>query len=78
MAEHPETIGPAPGFVKAPEYEVRVEPAGQRIRAYIADECIADSNDALVMHETNHQRAWYFPRGDVRAELIEKSDHDSF
>ena len=78
MTKKPPLVGPAPGFVKAPDYVVEVEPAGQRIRAYIGEACIADSEAALVMLESDHSPVFYFPREDVRADLIEKTDHDSF
>lgn len=41
-------------------------------------ECIADSMRTLIMHETNHSPVHYFPPADVRSDLIEKSDYDSF
>lgn len=78
MREKPILTGPAPGFVKAPDYVVTVEPAGKRVRALIDDVCVADSEAAFVMHETNHKPIYYFPRSDVRADLIHKTDHSTF
>ena len=65
--------GPAPGFVKFPDYEVTVEPAGARIRVMLGGTAIA-----LVQLETDHKAVYYFPREDVRMDLLEATDHDSF
>jgi uncharacterized protein (DUF427 family) len=70
--------GPAPGFVKFPDYEVTVEPAGARIRVMLGGTAIADSANALVQLETDHKAVYYFPREDVRMGLLEATDHDSF
>ena len=39
---------------------------------------IADSDNALTQFETDHTSVYYFPRGDVRMDLLEATDHDSF
>lgn len=70
--------GPAPGFVKVPDYVVEMEPEARRIRVMIEGETIVDSTNALLMHESNHQGVYYFPREDVRMEFLERTDHDSY
>ncbi len=70
--------GPAPGFVKMPDYEVTVATTSIRICVLVMGECIADSMRTLIMRETNHSPVHYFPPSDVRSDLIEKSDYDSF
>jgi uncharacterized protein (DUF427 family) len=51
-----------------------LEPTPKRIRAVVADEVIADSRAALMLHESGHQPVYYFPAEDVRAEFLEPSD----
>ena len=41
-------------------------------------ECVADSTRTLIMRESDHTPVYYFPPADVRSDLIDKSDHDSF
>ena len=78
MAKEIDLAGPAPGFLKMPDYKVTVQPEARRIRAWVMGECIADSMRTLIMRESNHSPVYYFPPADVRSELIEKSKHDSF
>ena len=56
-------------------YRVVVEPCGKRLRVVFAGETIADSRDALVLHETRLPPVTYFPRKDVRMELLQRTDH---
>ena len=51
-----------------------IEPASRKITVEFAGELIASSTEALIMHETNHQPVYYFPRNDVRFDLLKPSD----
>ncbi len=51
-----------------------LEPTPKRVRVEVAGATVADSRAAMLLHETGHQPIYYFPRGDVRAELLEPSD----
>jgi class 3 adenylate cyclase/uncharacterized protein (DUF427 family) len=57
----------------AEDYEIRYEPARRRMRVEFNGEWIADSRRALILHETRLPPAYYFPREDVRTELLEKT-----
>jgi adenylate cyclase len=56
------------------DYEIRFEPAPRRMRVEFNGAWIADSRRAIVLHETRQPPAYYFPREDVRTELLEKTD----
>jgi class 3 adenylate cyclase/uncharacterized protein (DUF427 family) len=58
----------------AADYEIRFEPAPRRMRVEFNGAWIADSRRVLVLHETRQPPAYYFPREDVRTELLEKTD----
>jgi uncharacterized protein (DUF427 family)/class 3 adenylate cyclase len=58
-----------------PDYEIRVEPAAQRVRVEFNGERIADSTRAVVLRETRHAPAYYLPMQDVRRDLLAKTDH---
>ena len=51
-----------------------LEPSPKRIRVEVGGEIVADSRRALVLHEAGHQPVYYFPREDVRADVLEPSD----
>ncbi len=78
MDDQTRLAGPAPGFVIFPDYEVRVEPAMARVRVMLGGSAIADSANALTQLETDHKAVYYFPREDVRMDLLEATDHESF
>ena len=65
-------------YAKYPDYRVDLEPNSERIRVSIAGETIADSSRTLEVLETKHDPVVYFPREDVRFELLEATDHSSF
>jgi len=50
------------------------DPVPQRIRALFGGETVVDSRDAKLLHETGHLPVYYFPLGDVRQDLLERSD----
>lgn len=78
MVKERRLSGPAPGFLRMPDYKVDVELSKSRIKAYVRETCIADSTRTLVMTETNHMPVYYFPPVDVINDYLEKTDRDSF
>lgn len=61
--------------VDAPAHQLYLEPTGRRLRVVVAGEVIADSTDASVLHETGLMPVYYLPVEDVRADVLEASDH---
>jgi uncharacterized protein (DUF427 family) len=49
---------------------VRVERGAKRVRAYLGGELVADTIAPLLVWEAPSYPTYYFPAGDVRAELI--------
>jgi uncharacterized protein (DUF427 family) len=56
-----------------PGRAIYVEPSPKRIRVIVADEVIADSRRAMLLHESGSQPVYYFPSEDVREDLLEPS-----
>jgi class 3 adenylate cyclase/uncharacterized protein (DUF427 family) len=56
------------------DYEIRFVPSTKRVRVEFNGACIADSERALVVHETRLPPAYYFPAGDVRMDLLAKTE----
>lgn len=50
---------------------VRVERGEKRVRAYLGGEVVADTARPLLVWEAPYYPTYYFPLGDVRAELLE-------
>jgi uncharacterized protein (DUF427 family) len=54
---------------------VRLEPNQRRVRVVFGGEVVADSSRTLYLFETGHLPVYYFPRDDVRFELLEPTAH---
>ena len=56
-------------------YRLIIEPSARRIHVTFNGETVADSRRVLVMHETRLPMVYYFPRDDVRMDLLERTEH---
>ena len=56
-------------------YRVVINPSQRRIRAVFNGEIVADSTRTLIMRETRLPWVYYFPRNDVRADLLTRTNH---
>ncbi len=56
-------------------YRITIEQRPRRVRAVCAGRDIADSTRALVLRETRHRPVYYFPREDVRMDLLRATQH---
>jgi uncharacterized protein (DUF427 family) len=65
-------------YHKYPEYRVDLEPNPERVQVRVAGELVADSERTLIVRETKHDPVVYFPREDVRFDLMEPTDHMTF
>ena len=53
---------------------IYLEPTPKRIRVQVGGETIADSRRAYLLHEAGQQPIYYFPREDVREDVLQPSD----
>ena len=60
-----------------PDHPIALEPARTRWRAKFAGHVIADSNDALILHEADYPPVVYFPRPDVAMEYMSRTDRST-
>ncbi len=65
-------------YHKYPDYRVDLDPSTARVRVSFAGEVIAESERTLVVRETKHPPVVYFPRQDVRFDLLEATSHSTF
>ncbi len=61
-----------------PDYKILFEPSPRRVRVMFNGATVADTTNAHLLFETRHLPVYYFPRGDVRMDLLVPSDHRSF
>ena len=65
-------------YHKYPDYRVDLDPSAARVRVSFAGEVIAESERTLMVRETKHTPVVYFPRDDVRFDLLEATSHVTF
>jgi uncharacterized protein (DUF427 family) len=81
MAAAPQTHQPVAresGFKTNPDYKITFERSPRRVRVKFNGETIADSTNAHLLFETRHLPVYYFPRSDVRMDLMTPTDHHTF
>ena len=66
-----------PGYAAHPNYSIETAVCPKRVRVAFGGEIIADSTAALLLYETKHVPVYYFPRADVRLDLLERSAHST-
>jgi uncharacterized protein (DUF427 family) len=61
--------------VRAPrDHVLFFEDSPRRVRVMFGGQTVADSRRVKLMHEQGHLPVYYFPRGDVRMDLLEATD----
>ena len=59
------------------EAAVSLEPSPRWVRATFNGDTIVDSKNVMLLHERGHVPVYYFPKADVRFDLLEATDHTS-
>ena len=60
------------------EHCVELSPNRATVHVLVDGRTVAKSANTLLVRETNHAEVIYFPRADVRCDLLEKTDHRTF
>ena len=71
---------PAPGYKQHPKHRISTQPAKLRVQVTYKGETIADTRNAIELHETHvgHVVApvvYYIPRKDVKMERLARTEH---
>ncbi|HZD26309.1 MAG TPA: DUF427 domain-containing protein [Alphaproteobacteria bacterium] len=66
------------GYAAHPDYDVHFEPCPRRVRVMFGGETVADSTQVQYLFETRHLPVYYFPREDVRMDLMRPTQHSTF
>ena len=75
MSRPQRAIDMAPGFSAPTDYQVSIEPSNRLIRVVFNGETIAETRNAVMLSETRHAPSYYFPREDIRMDLLKPSKH---
>ena len=67
-----------PIFKPSEKHPIDIRPLGHRATVTVAGQTIADSGDAIVLAEASYPPVIYFPRKDVKMELLKRSVHSSY
>ena len=68
-----QAVDHAPGFTAHPGYEVGFETCAKRVRAVWSGTVVADTKRVRLLSETAHVPVYYFPRDDLRMDLLQPS-----
>src|SRR6185369_14930191 len=69
--------GSAKGARHMTQKPIRFEPTDRRIRVEFADTIVADSAKAMLMCEPGHLPVYYLPLGDIRMDLMQRTNQSS-
>ena len=76
------SANPAPGYKQYPKHRISTQPAKVRVQVTHDGETIADTRNAIELHETHvgHVVApvvYYIPRKDVKMERLTRTTHST-
>jgi uncharacterized protein (DUF427 family) len=63
--------------IEGPRHRLLLHPFPRRVRARFAGEVVLDSTRGALLHESNILPRLYVPQADVRADLLERTDHST-
>jgi uncharacterized protein (DUF427 family) len=61
--------------IEGPRHRLLFEPFPRRVRAVLGGETVLDTGKGMLLHESNLLPQLYLPRGDVRDDLLTRTDH---
>ncbi len=67
----------SPGHQKWPDHAVRETPVGQQVTVELDGQILAESRNAIRVDEDGSPARYYFPRGDVRMDRLERTETTS-
>jgi uncharacterized protein (DUF427 family) len=63
--------------ISGPAHNLLMHPFPRRVRAELGGETVADTTRGMLLHETGLLPQLYFPEADIRADLLELTEHST-
>ncbi len=63
----------SPGHQQLPDHSIVERPLRKRLQVTVDGEVIADSTNVIQVDEDGSPRRYYFPRADVKMQLLERT-----
>ena len=63
----------SPGHQKMPTHKVEERRIGQRVKVEVGGHEVAHSSDVIRVDEDDYPSRYYFPRSDVKMDMLERS-----
>jgi len=67
-----------PVKLPGPDHPITIEPHRARVVVTAGGRVVADTRDALALHEASYPPVFYIPRDDVDLALLERTDHATY
>ena len=64
-----------PGYKSHPEHRVELKRGPARLEVTVGGETIADTANAIAVHEDGHPVVYYVPRSDVKMDRLARTTH---
>ena len=65
-------------LIPGPDHPITIETSSAHVVVKAGASVVADSSNALTLHEANYPPVYYVPLADVDSELLESSDTTSY
>ena len=65
-------------LIPGPDHPITIEPSSAHVVVKAGGAVVADSSNALALHEASYPPVYYVPLADVDSELLESSDTTSY
>jgi uncharacterized protein (DUF427 family) len=65
-------------LIPGPDHPITVAPTGKHVVVKAGGKVIAETDNALTLHESNYPPVHYLPLQDVDADVISPTDHETY
>jgi uncharacterized protein (DUF427 family) len=67
-----------PVEIPGPDHPITITPSTLRVVVSVGGRVVAETRDALTLHEADYPPVYYIPRNDVAMSLLERTDYATY